>query len=143
MSLPAFNPLNYINDLTKGGFTREQAEVQARALLNIVEEELASKRDIKETETILRTEIRAVENSLRAEIKEVENTLRAEIKEVESSLRAEIKGVESSLRAEIREIKSEMKGKFALLHWMFGFLLAANVATLGGVITIVLKGFHI
>lgn len=117
MSLPAFNPLNYINDLTKGGFTREQAEVQARALLNIVEEELASKRDIKETETILRTEIRAVENSLRAEIKEV--------------------------RAEAKETATEMKGKFALLHWMFGFLLAANIATLGGVITIVLKGFHI
>lgn len=128
MSLPAFNPLNYINDLTKGGFTREQAEVQARALLNIVEEELASKRDIKETETILRTEIRAVENSLRAEIKEVESSLRAQIKEV---------------RAEAKETATEMKGKFALLHWMFGFLLGANIATLGGVITIVLKGFHI
>jgi len=42
----AFDTLTYAKKLRDAGFTQEQAEVQAHALADIVEERLATKQDI-------------------------------------------------------------------------------------------------
>ncbi len=42
----AFDTLTYATKLRDAGFTQEQAEVQAHALADIVEERLATKQDI-------------------------------------------------------------------------------------------------
>ena len=50
MSTISFDTLAYAKKLTSAGFTMEQAEVQAEALKDIIEERLATKQDIKELE---------------------------------------------------------------------------------------------
>jgi len=100
--------LEYANELKAAGVPERQAEVQAKALAKVAEDNLATKRDLKE----------------------VESALRADLAKVESALRADLAKVESALRAEINQLRAEMNGKFTLLSWMIGFNLAFVAAIL-------------
>jgi hypothetical protein len=52
-----FDSLAYVKRLKEAGFTEHQAEVQAEALVELVDERLAAKRDIKELELRLVAEL--------------------------------------------------------------------------------------
>lgn len=56
--------LEYANELKAAGVPEKQAEVQAKALARVAEDNLAPKRDLKEAELSLRAE----SNQLRAEM---------------------------------------------------------------------------
>ena len=60
----SFDTLAYAKKLMVAGFTQQQAEVQAEALVEIIDEKLATKQDIKETEKILRHEMREMEQRI-------------------------------------------------------------------------------
>jgi septal ring factor EnvC (AmiA/AmiB activator) len=101
-----FNPLTYIDRLTRGGFSQEQARASAEALETAFTEGVATKSDIAE----VRAEIAATESRLRAEIASSESRLRAEI----AGVRTEIAGV----RTEIAQSKNDT------LRWVLTFILA-------------------
>ena len=46
--ITSFNSLAYSNRLTDAGFTPKQAEIQAEMLTKIIEQKIATKRDLKE-----------------------------------------------------------------------------------------------
>ncbi len=71
----AFDTLAYAKKLKKVGFTEEQAEVQAEALAQIIDERLATKKDILE----LKRDIKELENSLRRDMKEMELRLKHDL----------------------------------------------------------------
>lgn len=48
-----FDTLSFAKKLKSAGFTEQQAEIQAEALAEIIENNLATKRDLKELETRL------------------------------------------------------------------------------------------
>lgn len=102
-----FNPLTYIDRLTRGGFSPEQARASAEAL------EGATRSDIAE---------------VRAEVAASESRLRAEIAASESRLRAEIGGVRTeigSVKTEIAGVRTEIaQSKNDTLRWVFTFILA-------------------
>ena len=50
MGAVAFDTLSYANKLKSAGFTQEQAEIQAQAFAEIIEDRLATKQDLKELE---------------------------------------------------------------------------------------------
>ena len=50
MSVLVFDTHVYIKRLQSVGFTEQQAEVQAQMLSSLIEEQLATKRDLKELE---------------------------------------------------------------------------------------------
>ncbi|MBI4829760.1 MAG: DUF1640 domain-containing protein [Nitrospinae bacterium] len=54
-----FDTLAYANKLKAVGVPERQAEAQAEALAGIVEDNLATKRDLKELETALKAEMAA------------------------------------------------------------------------------------
>lgn len=56
-----FDTHAYIKKLRAVGFTEEQAEVQTEALSELIEEGLATKRDLKELETALKRDIKELE----------------------------------------------------------------------------------
>ncbi len=64
----SFDTLAYAKKLLAVGFTQQQAEVQAEALIEIVDEHIATKRDLKEMEVKL-------ELTLRREIQESKTDL--------------------------------------------------------------------
>jgi len=67
----AFDTLAYAKKLKKVGFTEEQAEVQAEALAQIIDERLATKQDI----IALKRDI----NEVKRDIKEMELRLRHDL----------------------------------------------------------------
>lgn len=47
MSVMVFNSLNYAKRLEQAGFTRQQAEVQANIMTEIVDEKITTKQDLR------------------------------------------------------------------------------------------------
>ena len=68
MAAITFNTLAYAKKLKAAGFTEEQAEVQAEAFADIIEEKLATKRDLKELETNLRRDMKEMELRLKHDL---------------------------------------------------------------------------
>lgn len=59
-----FDTLTYAKKLKAAGFTEQQAEAQADALRAVVDENLATKQDLKELEATLRHEIKHMESRI-------------------------------------------------------------------------------
>ena len=72
MSTVPFDTHAYVKKLQAAGFTEAQAEVQAEAIAQLVDERLATKRDLKELETTLQRDLAELETALKREIKELE-----------------------------------------------------------------------
>ena len=69
-----FNALKYTEELEKAGFTHEQAEVSMKLLIDIMNENFATKSDIEKFAT-------------KADLKDVEYKLEFKIQSLESSLK--------------------------------------------------------
>jgi len=57
MSSGTFDTLAYAKKLKAAGFTEQQAEVQAEAIFEMIDEKLATKRDLRELEERLMNKI--------------------------------------------------------------------------------------
>jgi hypothetical protein len=82
----SFDTLTYSKKLQEAGFTARQAEAQAEALREVVEDNLATKRDLKEMEVTLRTDLKEMEVRLSQQIELV----RRDMKELELTLRRDM-----------------------------------------------------
>ncbi|MGH8489571.1 MAG: hypothetical protein ACREXS_12090 [Gammaproteobacteria bacterium] len=94
MTAIAFDTLKFAKRLKEAGFTEQQAEALAVAEAELVEENLATKRDLKELEVALKRDIKELETSLKRDIKELETSLKRDIKELETSLKHDMKELE-------------------------------------------------
>jgi len=125
-----FDPLQYVRRLESVGFTRTQAEAQAETLLAVVQEQLVTKKDLKEMESKLSFDIETVRNDLKREIKELDGKLTQQIKSLESKTSFEIKELESKTTLKIEVLKRDSK------IW-FGGMLATFVIVLSGISTLI------
>ena len=91
--------LEFATKLKAGGFTEQQAETQARAFADVVEKQLATKRDTEDHEQNLRRDIEA---------------LRADVKRDIEVLRAELKKDIAEVNQRVAEAKAE------LIRWVVG-----------------------
>ena len=64
MNAIVFDTLAYAKKLKSAGFTEEQAEVQAEALAGLVNEQLATKRDLQELEIHLKHDLACLKHDL-------------------------------------------------------------------------------
>jgi uncharacterized membrane protein YheB (UPF0754 family) len=64
VSVITFDTLAYAKKLKSAGFTEQQAEVQAEALADIIEDQMASKHDLKSLETVFAYELKQAEMRL-------------------------------------------------------------------------------
>lgn len=118
----AFDTLAYAKKMRAVGFTEDQAEAQIQAILEIVEEKLATKQDIRD----LKRDIKGLETSLRHDMKEIDANLRRDMKELETSLKHDIKELELTFAKNLANVKAE------IIKWVAGMLVAqaAIAATL-------------
>ena len=70
-----FNQLTYIDRLTRGGFSPEQARASAEALETAFTESVATKSDLAEVRAQLKHDIAATEARLRVEIAQSKNEI--------------------------------------------------------------------
>ncbi len=78
----AFDTLTYARKLEEAGFTPQQAEVQAHALADIVDERLATKEDIRRIEEA----IEALRIATEKDIKQMEKRIDLKLEAMRSSL---------------------------------------------------------
>jgi hypothetical protein len=90
MNATVFDTLAYSNKLRAVGFTERQAEVQAGAIFDLVDNKLATKKDI----IALKRDIQEVEGGLKGDIIRFEKELRRDIQAVEGRLKKDIQAVE-------------------------------------------------
>lgn len=64
MASLAFDTLAYVKKLKAAGVPESQAEVQAETFAEIIDEKLATKRDLKEMELALRSDMVAVKSEI-------------------------------------------------------------------------------
>ncbi len=118
MASIVFDTLAYANKLKAAGVPDKQAEVQAEALAQIVENNLATKQDIEE----LRRDMKEIEANLRRDIE----ALHVEMKASEANLRRDIEALRAELKRDTAEIKAE------IIKWVVGllFVQAAFIITM-------------
>lgn len=114
----AFDTHEFIKELKIVGVSEPQAEAQAKALVKIIENELATKQDVKELEAVSKQIAKEHEESTRLEIERI----RREIKELEVTLRREMKELELSLKLEIEKCRANTVTD--LVKWMGGMFIA-------------------
>lgn len=93
-----FDPLKYVKELESVGFTREQAEVQAETFFSIVQEQLATKYDLKELENELKQNMKELENELKQDMQRLENELKQNIKELDAKTTTQIELLRRDLK---------------------------------------------
>ncbi|MBF0536964.1 MAG: DUF1640 domain-containing protein [Nitrospirae bacterium] len=118
-----FDTHTYVKRLKAAGFTEEQAEVQAESMSSLIEEGLATKRDLKELETSLKRDMKELETSLKRDMKELETSLRHNMKELETSLRRDMKELETSFKRDIKELELRLSIRL-------GTIMAAGIAAI-------------
>ena len=81
----SFDTHTYVKELQATGFTEAQAEVQAKALKNIIDNDLATKHDIE----LVRHDVELV----RRDVKELETKMEVRFKEIELRLTTRLGGM--------------------------------------------------
>ncbi len=125
-----FNAFKYVENLREAGVPDKQAEAHLRVLHDIVESNLATKRDIKELEQKMELEI----NEVKRDIKEFEqkmeleiNEIKRDIQELKNELKRDIKELEQKIEFNIKELEQRMTIKLgALIVVTIGILVALS-----------------
>jgi hypothetical protein len=103
-----FDTLDYANTLEGAGISRAHAEaiakVQAKALADLVANDLVTKE-------FLRSELTQTETRLRGEIGQLRTDLRGEIAKLGTELRGEIAQLGTVLRGEIAQLGIDLRGE--------------------------------
>ncbi|MCI0734116.1 MAG: CCDC90 family protein [Methylococcaceae bacterium] len=141
MTAIAFDTLKFAKRLKEAGFTEQQAEALAAAEAEFVEENLATKRDMKELEVSLKQDIAEVKRDM----KELEVSLKHDIaevkrdmKELDVSLKRDMKELEVALKRDIKELETNLaRGMKDLEYRMTIKLGAMLVLAVGAMATLV------
>jgi hypothetical protein len=88
-----FDTLRYARTLMQGGIPQQHAEAQAAALAEVIDNELATKRDLKDLEISFSKDINNLEVSLKKDMNNLEISLRGDM----NDLRTNIANLESRL----------------------------------------------
>ena len=103
MSAIAFDTLKFAKRLKEAGFTEQQAEALADAEAELIEQNLATKRDI--------ADIKRDIADVKRDIKELEVTLRNEIKQLD----VKIEQIRSDLSRDLKDIEYRMTIKLGTM----------------------------
>ena len=81
-----FDTLTYARELISAGFSEKQADIQVKTLAKIIDERLATKKDI----LALKRDMKEMEVSLKRDMKEMEVSLKHDMKEMELRLKYDL-----------------------------------------------------
>ena len=94
MSASVFDTLAYAKKLKLAGVPEAQAEVHAEAMVELVEERLATKRDLKELEERLNNQMRAMEERLNSKMQSMEERFNSKMQSMDERLNTRMQELE-------------------------------------------------
>ena len=139
MTSLAFDTHRYVKRLIAVGMPENQAEVIADEQRALIEDQLATKQDIKALEAATKQDIAAT----RREIKELETTIKAlevntrrDIKESEAATQLKFKELEAATQLNFEKYRRDMKEMDQKQTIRLGIMMAASLVALSTLIKI-------
>ncbi|MBF0348698.1 MAG: hypothetical protein HQL81_13610, partial [Magnetococcales bacterium] len=80
----AFDTYAFVRKLRDAGLTEQQAAIQAEALVSLIEERLATKKDLAEIEARLIRDIEIIRSDLQRDLKELDTKMEIRFKELDT-----------------------------------------------------------
>lgn len=126
--------LAYSKKLQDAGEPEPITKVHVEMLASLIENNLPSKKDLKDEVSKLETKIEHETSRLEMKLASETSRLEAKIDYVSTRLEEKIEHVQTRLEEKITATNNALDvkftGKFNTLHWMFGFLLTGVLALL-------------
>ena len=110
-----FNALKYTEELEKAGFTREQAEASVKLVVETMNENFATKSDLKELGWLLQSEMKTFANHFESEMKTLANNFDAKIHALDSKIDSKIHALDSKIDSKIQVLDTKIDSKFQAL----------------------------
>lgn len=114
-----FNTLKYANMLEEVGFSREQAETSVQILVEIMEDKLATKQDMRDFSATTKQDMRDFSIATQQDLK----SLQKEIHDLSTQTKLDLKALETKLEHSLSQVKADMTIRM-------GTMLAASIAIL-------------
>ena len=115
MSAIAFDTLAYAKKLKQAGVPEAQAEIHAEAMAELVEERLATKRDLKELEERLTNRMQATEERLNNQMRSMEERLNSQMRSMEERLNSKMQELEYKMTVRLGSMMVVAVGLVATL----------------------------
>ena len=90
MSNVAFNTHSFVKRLTEVGMPEEQAEVLAESYATLIDEKLATKRDLRELALATKRDLKELALATKRDLKELALATKRDLKELELRLRHDL-----------------------------------------------------
>lgn len=98
------NALRYKERLEESGFTPEQAKNSVDIWMSLINENFATKADMREFQLVNKSELKDVQVQIQSDMKDMRSDLEGQIKDLRLDLEGQIK----DLRTEMKSIKTEV-----------------------------------
>ena len=148
MAFAAFDTHKYVKRLTAAGMPEPQAEVIADEQRSLIDDQLATKQDIKALEAATKPDIAATRHDIKAleaatkqdiaatrrDIKELEAATKRDIKELEATTKRDIKELEATTKREIAATRRDIKESEQRLIIRLGGMMIAGFGVIAALI---------
>ena len=147
MTAIVFDTLAYAERLESSGFTREQAQGQARALREFFTDQIATSQDIAALDGSFSLRLEKVEADLTAKLEKTEAVFTAKLEKTEADLTAKLEKTEADLTKRIEKTEADLtkriekteadltmklaETKADLIKWHIGSMLAMTALIVG------------
>ncbi|AEB08536.1 hypothetical protein Desac_0654 [Desulfobacca acetoxidans DSM 11109] len=109
MKAIAFDTLEFANRLKAAHFTVEQAETMTTAIASLINDQVATKRDIEELHAATKRDIEELKASIKLDIEELRAATKHDIEELHAATKRDIEELKASTKRDIEELRIELK----------------------------------
>jgi len=115
MTAIAFDTLKFAKRLKEGGFTDQQAETLAQAEAEFIEQNLTTKRDLKDLEIAVKRDVKELEVALKRDIEELRGSVKRDIEELRGSVKRDVEALHADLKRDMKELEYRMTIKLGAM----------------------------
>lgn len=90
MHVIALDTLKYSKKLIEAGIPQKQAEAQAYALAEVIDDQLVTKKDFKDLEYATKRDLKELENATKRDLKELEANVDIKLHKLENRLMTKV-----------------------------------------------------
>ncbi len=126
------NALRFTEALEKAGFTSEQAIKSVDIWMSLINENLATKSDMREMHLLNKSDLRDLHNEqkimkidLQNQMKDMRTDLETQIKELRTDLETQIKELRTDLETQIKDLDKKIDTQSTRIIFQLGGLMIA------------------
>ena len=133
MLMNGFDAIKYVGELREAGVPEKQAEVHLRILHEVIESNLATKRDIEEVKRDIeevKRDIEELRTEVKRDIEELRTELKRDIEELRTEVKRDIEELRTELKRDIKEVKRDIKELEQRMTIKLGGLIVVTIGIL-------------